>query len=209
MPSDSHISGDLSRIREDKPCDKVPSEASSSRPSRGALEEMARRRFQDPKPIKVGNFWYLLIWQNTPGVARKRQSIQLAPASMSERQVLKIAAEKLRPVNRGVITAGSAVNFMHFVTDTYEKTVLPLLSSTVQKDLPGCNPEAPCAGLWRILFARSDAGGVANLFLRFACKGCRVSHHRESAGRFVEHSASSGGLRVLAEESISDFATPA
>ena len=98
---------------------------------------MARRRFQDPKPIKVGNFWYLLIWQNTPGAARKRQRIQLAPASMSEREVLKIAAEKLRPVNQGVITAGSAVNFMHFVTDTYEKTALPLLSSAVQKTYLG------------------------------------------------------------------------
>jgi integrase len=98
---------------------------------------MARRRFQDPKPIKVGNFWYLLIWQNTPGATRKRQRIQLAPASMPEREVLKIAAERLRPLNQGVITAGSAVNFMHFVTDTYEKTALPLLSSEVQKTYRG------------------------------------------------------------------------
>jgi integrase len=98
---------------------------------------MARRRFQDPRPVKVGNFWYLLIWQNTPGAARKRQRLQLAPASMPEREVLKIAAEKLRPLNQGVITAGSAVNFMHFVTDTYEKTALPLLSSAVQKTYQG------------------------------------------------------------------------
>jgi integrase len=98
---------------------------------------MARRRFQDPKPVKVGHFWYLLIWQNTPGAARKRQRIQLAPATMPEREVLKIAAERLRPINQGVITAGSAVNFMHFVTDTYEKTALPLLSSAVQKTYQG------------------------------------------------------------------------
>ena len=98
---------------------------------------MARRRFQDPKPIKVGHFWYLLIWQNSPGAARKRQRIQLAPASMPMREVSKIAAERLRPINQGVITAGSAVNFMHFVTDTYEKTALPLLSSAVQKTYRG------------------------------------------------------------------------
>jgi integrase len=98
---------------------------------------MARRRFQDPKPIREGNFWYLRIWQNTPGLARKRQRIQLAPATMPEREVLKIAAERLRPINQGVITAGSAVNFMHFVTDTYEKTAFPLLSSEVQKTYRG------------------------------------------------------------------------
>jgi integrase len=85
----------------------------------------------------VGNFWYLLIWQNTPGAARKRQRIQLAPASMPEREVNKIAAERLRPVNQGVITAGSAVNFMHFVIDTYEKTALPLLAKGVRKTYQG------------------------------------------------------------------------
>lgn len=98
---------------------------------------MARRRFQDPKPKRVGNFWYLLIWQNTSGVARKRERIKLAPATMPEREVLKIAAERLRPVNRGVITSGSAVNFMHFVTATYERVTLPLLASTVQKSYRG------------------------------------------------------------------------
>jgi integrase len=56
---------------------------------------------------------------------------------MPEGEVLKIAAERLRPINQGVITAGSAVNFMHFVTDTYEKTALPLLASAVQKTYRG------------------------------------------------------------------------
>src|ERR1700730_10524900 len=115
----------------------IRGEASSSRPSRGALEKMAARRFQDPQPIKSGHFWYLLIWQNTSGLARKRERIKLAPASMPEREVLKIAAERLRPINQGVITAGSAVNFMHFVPDTYEKPAFPLLSSAVQKTSRG------------------------------------------------------------------------
>lgn len=98
---------------------------------------MARRRFQDPKPTIVGNFWYLLVWQNTPGDVRKRERIQLAPATTPEREVLRIAAERLRPLNQGVITAGSAVNFMHFVEDTYEKTGLPLLASSVQPTYKG------------------------------------------------------------------------
>ncbi|MGE5057232.1 MAG: tyrosine-type recombinase/integrase [Acidobacteriota bacterium] len=98
---------------------------------------MARRRFQNPKPKIVGNFWSVLVRENTPGAARKRVRIQLAPATMPEREVLKVLAERLRPVNQGVITAGSAVNFMHFVEDTYEKTVLPLLASSVQPTYRG------------------------------------------------------------------------
>jgi hypothetical protein len=51
--------------------------------------------------------------------------------------LVKIAVERLRPVNQGVVTAGSAVNFMYFVTDTYTNTALPLLSSEVQKTYRG------------------------------------------------------------------------
>jgi|HubBroStandDraft_6_1064221.scaffolds.fasta_scaffold82704_2 integrase len=119
-------------------CDSVPAEANLRAPfTTEEMERMGRRRFQDPKPIKQGNFWYLLVWQNTPGAARKRQRIQLAPASMPEREVAKIAAEKLRSLNQGVISVGSAVNLMHFVTDTYEKTALPLLAKGVQKTYQG------------------------------------------------------------------------
>jgi integrase len=97
------------------------------------MERMARRRFQDPKPILEGNFWYLRVWQNAPGVARKRERIKLAPASTPEREVLKMAAERLRPVNRGLITVGSAVNFMTYVEGTYIPTELPLLAKGVQR----------------------------------------------------------------------------
>ena len=100
------------------------------------LERMARRRFQSPKPFVEGNFWYLRLWENTPG-NRHRLRIKLAPASTPEREVQKIAAEKLRPVNQGVITAGSAVNFMNFINDTYEKTTLPLLAAPVQTTYRG------------------------------------------------------------------------
>jgi len=96
------------------------------------MEQMSRRRFQDPKPKLQGNFWYLRVWQNTPGPARKRERIKLAPASVPEREVLKIAAEKLRAVNRGLITAGSAVNFMEYVENAYSLTELPLLAKGVQ-----------------------------------------------------------------------------
>jgi len=75
---------------------------------------MAKRRFQDPKPERVGKAWYLRIRQDEfvgGAKTRKLKRIKLAPASMPEREVRKIAAEILRPVNQGLITVGSAVNF--------------------------------------------------------------------------------------------------
>jgi integrase len=100
-------------------------------------ERMARRRFQKPTPKIEGNFWYLHVWQNTPGVQRKRERIKLAPASTPEREVLKIAEERLRPLNRGLIAFGSAVNFMAYVEDTYIPTELPLLAKHVQTTYRG------------------------------------------------------------------------
>ncbi len=38
---------------------------------------------------------------------RRRAYIKLAPASMSEREVKKIAAEHLRPMNQGLESLGS------------------------------------------------------------------------------------------------------
>ena len=100
----------------------------------------ARRRFQDPKPKREGNCWYLRVWQDAfvGGVStRKRQRIKLAPASMPEREVKKIAAEILRPVNQGLVTVGSAVNFNQYMDDTYIPTMLPLLAKTTQDAYQG------------------------------------------------------------------------
>jgi integrase len=101
---------------------------------------MARRRFQDPVPKREGNFWYLLCWQDAfvEGVqARKRQRIKLAPATVPEREVRKIAAEILRPVNQGLISVGSAVNFKEYMESTYIPTELPLLAKTTQDSYQG------------------------------------------------------------------------
>ena len=89
---------------------------------------MARRRFQSPQPFKEGQFWWLRVWDINLAGSRKRQRIKLAPADMPLREVQKIAEEKLRPVNQGLILTGSAMNFSEFVTNTYIPTYLPLLS---------------------------------------------------------------------------------
>src|SRR5439155_9287770 len=106
----------------------------------GDFEAMAKRRFQDPKPERVGKCWYLRIRQDGfRGSVRTRtlKRIKLAPASMPMREVQKIAAEMLRPVNQGLITVGSAVNFSTYVQTTYMPTELPLLAKTTQDSYQG------------------------------------------------------------------------
>jgi integrase len=56
---------------------------------------------------------------------------------MPVREAQKIAEEKLRPLNQGLILTGSAMNFADFVTGTYIPTYLPLLSSNTQNSYRG------------------------------------------------------------------------
>lgn len=101
---------------------------------------MARRRFQNPAPIRRGAWWTLLKWCDVfeNGIAsRKRKRVRLAPASMSEREVLKIASEHLRPLNQGLETIGSATNFAQYVDTTYKPIVMPLLAKSTQSRYAG------------------------------------------------------------------------
>lgn len=110
-------------------------ETNSAEPSKGDFERMARRRFQDPKPQRLGKWWYLLVWQDDfidGRRIRKRKRIKLAPATMPEREVRKIAAETLRPMNQGLLTVGSAIKFVDFVESIYKPIVLPIMSKTTR-----------------------------------------------------------------------------
>ena len=96
---------------------------------------MARRRFQAPKPKRRGKWWCLLYWQDDfidGRRIRKRKRINLAPAEMPEREVSKIAAEYLRPMNQGLVTMGSATNFAEFLDTVYIPVVLPKMAKTTQ-----------------------------------------------------------------------------
>ena len=113
----------------------VVSEANSGRPSKGEVEKMARRRFQNPRPKKLGKFWYIRVWQddatgNVP--TRKLKRIKVAPGSVPEREVKKIVAEIMAPINRSLVTVGSGVNFGAYVASTYRTNHLPLLAKPVQ-----------------------------------------------------------------------------
>jgi hypothetical protein len=85
---------------------------------------MAKRRFQDPEPEVVGNWWQIRVYRDeyvNGRRIRKRIRIRLAPASMPKREVLKIKAEYLRPINQGLISAGSATPFESFPRRSGEK----------------------------------------------------------------------------------------
>jgi integrase len=111
-------------------------EASFDRPSpRGDFEAMVKRRFQDPEPEVVGNWWQIRVYRDEYANGRrirKRIRIKLAPASMPIREVQKIKAEYIRPLNQGLISAGSATPFESFVQTVYKITTLPLMASSTQ-----------------------------------------------------------------------------
>jgi integrase len=110
-------------------------EANAGKPSKGDFESMARRRFQSPEPKREGKWWYLLFWQDefeNGRRVRKRKRIKLAPATMPKREVEKIAAESLRPMNQGLVPLGSATSFEDYVESTYKPVVMPLLAKSTR-----------------------------------------------------------------------------
>lgn len=97
---------------------------------------MARKRFQDPDLEKVGNWWEIRIYQDEYSNGRrirKRKRIRLAPVSMPVREVQKVKAEYLRPLNQGLVSAGSATAFEEYVRNVYTTTELPLMASSTQE----------------------------------------------------------------------------
>ncbi len=101
---------------------------------------MARRRYQDPEPERVGNWWQIRVYEDefcNGRRTRKRKRIRLAPASMPIREVQKLKAEYLRPLNQGLITAGSATTFESYVRTVYMPTVMPLFASSTRARYEG------------------------------------------------------------------------
>jgi integrase len=120
--------------------DIVAAEANFGEPSRGELEAMARRRFQNPVPKREGKWWYLLYWVDTFSdgkTTRKRKRHKLAPGDIPEREAKKMAAELLRPMNQGLVPIGSATKFEEYVEKIYKSTLLPLLAKSTRDRYEG------------------------------------------------------------------------
>jgi integrase len=111
----------------------VVTEANPSCAQIGDFERMARRRHQNPKPFREGNYWWIKPWINVyvgGKLQRKQKRIKLAPATLRQREVLKIADEYLRPINQNLESIGSATSFSVYVNDTYIPVVLPLMAKS-------------------------------------------------------------------------------
>jgi len=118
----------------------VLTEANLGRPSRGDFESMARRRFQHPRPKRRGKWWTIQVRRDDfvgGQLERKKTRVRIAPASVSEREARKIAAEYLRPQNQGLEMIGSATNFSEYVENTYKPLLMPLMAKTTQERTRG------------------------------------------------------------------------
>jgi integrase len=83
----------------------------------------------------LGKWWYLLVWQDVfekGRSVRRRKRLKLAPATMPEREVRKIAAETLRPLNQGLLTVGSAVTFGGYFEQVYKDTQLQVMAKSTR-----------------------------------------------------------------------------
>jgi hypothetical protein len=121
-------------------CGIVPPEANSAGKLRGDFEAMAKRRFQSPDPERSGNWWYLRYWADVfenGKLVRKRVRHKLAPADKGEREVKKMAAEFLRPMNQGLESIGSATLFSNYVESIYKTTLLPLMAKSTRERYGG------------------------------------------------------------------------
>jgi integrase len=115
----------------------VLSKANSGFPLKGDFERMARRRFQNPKPFREGNWWWINPWQDEfieGRIVRKRRRMKVASAPLSEREARRIAVETLRPMNQGLESIGSATQLGAYIASTYRATVLPLLATTTRNN---------------------------------------------------------------------------
>jgi len=118
----------------------VAPEANPGLPLKGDFERMARRRFQNPKPVRRGQWWTLRVWKDTFTEGkhhRTRERIRLAPATMGVREAQKLVDEYLRPLNQGLQTIGSATNFRSYVQNTYRPVVMPGLAKSTQSRTEG------------------------------------------------------------------------
>ncbi len=115
----------------------ITREANSGYPLKGDVERMVRRRFQNLKPFREGNWWWLtprIDEYNDGRIVHKKTRIKLAPADVGPREASKIAAERLHPMNQGQESIGSCTPLRVFVDSTYRQAVLPLLASTTRSN---------------------------------------------------------------------------
>jgi hypothetical protein len=140
---------------------------------------MARRRFQNPKPFREGNWWWMNVWQdeiNEGRLTRKRKRVKVCPATTPEHEAREIASEMLRPMNQGLQTVGSATRFAQYVDSTYRPVVLPLLASTTKASYEGTLEKYLKPVFWKHSTAGHEHAEFAGVFFQIGYFYIERSH---------------------------------
>jgi len=115
--------------------DTIRRQANTGVPSLEAIDQMSRRRHQNPKLEKHGKFWTIIVRKDefVDGKSvRRRTRARIAPVTTPVRQALKMKDEYLRPINQGLTAIGSATNFRNYVEDYYMPLEMPTLAKPTQ-----------------------------------------------------------------------------
>jgi integrase len=107
----------------------------------GWQKEMARRRYQKGSIRKRGKrdpVWELQWWEDyikeDGSIARRRQSATLGLVSeITLREARKLADERIRPVNQGLMVPQSTMKFRDFVERYFDPLFFPTLKSSTRK----------------------------------------------------------------------------
>lgn len=109
--------------------------ASPGVPLEGDFQQMARRRYQNPKPFREGSYWWIFLWTDVfveGRITRKRKRVKLALADISEKNAKRLASEHLRPMNQGLESIGQATQFGAYVDGDYRAAILATYASTTR-----------------------------------------------------------------------------
>lgn len=107
---------------------------------------MARRRFQNPKPVRRGDWWVIQRRRDHNDgqrIFRVNERVKLVRIIASngrptpEREARRIAAEYLRPLNQGLEVMGSVTGFLPYVEHTFVPLVMSTMASTTQERYRG------------------------------------------------------------------------
>lgn len=96
---------------------------------------MARRRYQHPKPERIGNWWYVRVRIDTFKEGkriRQRQRIQLCSASKKIREVNKLADEYFQKLNKGATSIMGGFIMSDYIERIYPAELGRLSASTRQ-----------------------------------------------------------------------------
>jgi hypothetical protein len=68
---------------------------------------------------------------------RKPKRVKLAPATMTAREGRKVASKYINPLNQGLVSLGSATNFIEYVNGIYKVNNLPLMAASTRERYSG------------------------------------------------------------------------